>query len=76
MIEFNRSMKRGIEPKLDPIETENDQRLRHCELHEQLSKFYNFFFLCSKVSVTNCLSSCFVLKTSRNPTGDGFYQPI
>jgi len=33
-----RSMKRGIEPKLEPIETENDQRLRHCELHEQLSK--------------------------------------
>ena len=32
-------MKRGIEPRLDPIETENEQRLRHCELHEQLSKF-------------------------------------
>ena len=45
MNEFNRSMKRGIEPKLDPIETENDQRLRHCELHEQLSKFENILYL-------------------------------
>lgn len=33
-----RSLKRGIEPKLSPILSENDQRLNHCDQHEDLSK--------------------------------------